>query len=225
MINEPEVAPDPDYAAREFYTFRIELQDTIDTALNRLSILEENAAIWVKVDLALTREPDDPEFGNQQITAKEIEALNEEWSAQTAFFSALEDFLARWARVSNILYPASREPGTKQRGKRLRTRLGLPDSHLKHILGDRSLRDAWAHFDERLDACLANDKLAHPQWFDQSRSITPYLKEKVPRLLVLDTLELYYHDRAGNVRHNSLREMKEGLTTLRKSLWQAATHE
>ena len=63
MINEPEVAPDPDYAAREFYTFRIELQDTIDTALNRLSILEENAAIWVKVDLALTREPDDPEFG------------------------------------------------------------------------------------------------------------------------------------------------------------------
>jgi hypothetical protein len=214
-----------DYAIREFHTFRIELRDTIDTALNRLSILEESAANWVSVDLALTRESDDPRFGNQQITAKEIEAMNAQWSTQTALFAALEDFLARWARISNILYPTSKQSGTIQRGKRLRERLGLPESYQKHILGDRSLRDAWAHFDERLDACLANNRLAHPQWFDQSRSITPYLQEKVPRLFVLDTLELYYHDRTGNVCRSSLHMMKEALTTLRQSLWQSTTRE
>lgn len=215
----------PDYTIREFYVFRIELRDTIDAALDRLATLEGMATKWVTTDIALTREPGDADFGSPKITTVEIEALNSQRSAQTLIFETLEDFLARWARVSNILYPNQKRSTAAQRGARLRRRLSLPDKPHDHILGNRHLRDAWAHFDERLDACLASGRLAWPQWFDQSRSITSYYKENIPRLFVLDTLELYYHSRNGQVECGSLRAMKDALAKLRDTLWSSTVEE
>ena len=70
----------------------------------------------------------------------------------------IDGFLSAWARGSLILWPAphfksSDEHKTRAyaRGEYLCEVLGITDDHM---LYDRGLRNAWTHFDERLDDAL-----------------------------------------------------------------------
>jgi hypothetical protein len=70
---------------------------------------------------------------------------------------AMEGFLTAWARTSLLLFPATPErkrdakESAEARGSTLRQILEVDGDH---PLSDRGLRNAWMHYDERLDAAL-----------------------------------------------------------------------
>ena len=66
---------------------------------------------------------------------------------------AIQNFLVAAGNISKILWPPKR--GSKKRGEEIRTRLGIKD---ESVLNDRSLRNHFEHFDERLDTWVASSK-------------------------------------------------------------------
>jgi hypothetical protein len=65
------------------------------------------------------------------------------------FFREAQGFMSNAAAVSRILWPPTRSKATAmKRGERLRTALGVADTH---VLRSRALRDHLEHFDERID--------------------------------------------------------------------------
>jgi hypothetical protein len=196
---------------RESFVFLSEIRDTAISALKRIVVFEEAAKAWIGIQAAIVSWPDDGS-GLDELFGRG----NEQRDAQYEMFEALDDVLARWTRVSQMLFPTGRtEPARRamKRADRLLEFLNLP-AEISRTLGDRKLRDAWTHFDERLDDALEEDRLAWPQWFMLSEDLTEYHRKKIPRLVMADTLELYYHDRKGNVCCTSLRDMQAALTML-----------
>ncbi|MFL5579167.1 MAG: hypothetical protein ACJ8AO_02255, partial [Gemmatimonadaceae bacterium] len=135
-------------------------------------------------------------------------------SQQGAMFEALEAFLAAWARVSLLLFPTH---GDKARGKALRDVLALTQLA---VLNDRELRDAWMHFDERLDAAVkAGPSFNRHKW---TRSITAEIASvRTLRLFDVDTLTIHFRDRAGASRLADLRAYDAALSAI-EAAWQGA---
>jgi hypothetical protein len=71
-------------------------------------------------------------------------------STPLEFWSALQSILFASANVSKILWPGKKR---KARGEYLRVLLGIED---KHMLSDRSIRNSFEHYDERIE-----------NWFDE----------------------------------------------------------
>jgi hypothetical protein len=66
---------------------------------------------------------------------------------------AIQNFLVAAGNISKLLWPP--KGGLKKRGEEIRTRLGIKD---ESVLNDRSLRNHFEHFDERLDKWVALSK-------------------------------------------------------------------
>jgi hypothetical protein len=63
-------------------------------------------------------------------------------------WSAAQSFLGSVANASKLLFPPDKKPLAKTRGEELRALLGINNDSL---LADRTLRNDFEHFDERLD--------------------------------------------------------------------------
>lgn len=99
------------------------------------------------------------------------EAVRTMVSLQRQIWEVVESFLTSWARLSLMLFPAPRgkkEERTRAeaRGEHLQSLLGVKDGDL---LRDRSLRDAWMHFDERLDQAVAEGRHVGRQFFTRTQ--------------------------------------------------------
>lgn len=86
------------------------------------------------------------------------ERLTLQWS----LWLPLESFLAAWARASLLLFPKKRS--SKCRGDYLCKILRIPDDHL---LSNRTLRNDWMHFDERLDSAIESHIDVQSQSFER----------------------------------------------------------
>ena len=69
-------------------------------------------------------------------------------------WESIQSILAATANVSLILWPGKKN---EERGKQLRTLLGVSDDHL---LSDRTIRNHFAHYDERIEKWFESNKSA-----------------------------------------------------------------
>jgi hypothetical protein len=72
-----------------------------------------------------------------------------------AFWFAMDATLGALANISKVFFPPSTRSQAKRRGRQMRETFGVQDNSL---LKERALRDAFEHFDERID-----------QWFQHNR--------------------------------------------------------
>lgn len=110
--------------------------------------------------------------------------------AEGDLFAGLEAFLASWARLSLLFFPADRSPFAGERGKCL---VSLFDVGQNSPLQDRRLRDSWMHFDERLDAMIKHTGIWHRHRFLESTELRD--DDPTLRVVEIDTLHAHYRDR------------------------------
>jgi hypothetical protein len=67
---------------------------------------------------------------------------------QPTFWWAMDAALGALGNISKVFFPPGSRSQTKRRGRQLRETFGVQDDSL---LADRALRDAFEHFDERID--------------------------------------------------------------------------
>jgi len=95
---------------------------------------------------------------------------------------AIEGILSGFARISLFLFP-ERSTGDfgKQRGKRLRELLGIPDSH---PIGNRDLRNHWMHLDHRFDTYLQEHGFAPVGYYlEKEHRVSAGAKAEMLRLV------------------------------------------
>jgi hypothetical protein len=80
-------------------------------------------------------------------------------------------------------------------------------------LADRELRNAWMHFDERLDAAMHDASFRERQRFVSSSQSAQHIGSTL-RLTEMDTLVVYYRDHKGGTRRISLRDLEPELRDL-----------
>jgi len=182
--------------------YLLEIGLSCDLALGQLAVLEASASAWSAARVRAEGAP----AGDSSATAETV-------THQNRAFEALEAFLALWARASFLVYPSVRkgqEDSLKaRRGADLRRLLGVPNGH---ALDNRDLRDAWVHFDERIDQIMESGDLRSLQRFTVSRDVTDELKRGTPRLIEMDTLRIHFHDRDGTVGTADLHDLQIALT-------------
>lgn len=90
-----------------------------------------------------------------QLVDDDVRAHNPPQAVHMRLFA----LMAHAANVSKLLWPdlkrADHPKVAEARGKALRRRLGFPKSFKEHPLGQRGVRNALEHFDERLDDWVA----------------------------------------------------------------------
>jgi hypothetical protein len=149
------------------------------------------------------------------------EALENQVAEQTRFFETLEAFLAAWARLSLLLCPLSGGGAfaefRKARGEGLRKVTGVTEDG---VFGDRDLRDAWMHFDERLDSAVSEGKFGNRHSFVHSARAKDYI-ENTLRLAEMDTLVVHFRNRDGHHRTADLKGLREQLTSISHSAHKA----
>jgi hypothetical protein len=167
-------------------------------ALYEFDRLEMAAAAWLRLDAEWRRanhhEQDAPEGAGVAQGDNQIE-----------MFTAIEAFVATWSRLSYFLWPASRpkEFATK-RAALLREVLALPTERLK----DRDLRDAWMHFDERLDLEIEAERRPNRQRFTRSEEAKS--DRASIRLIEVDTLRVRFR-KHGKYVWADLHECRDAL--------------
>lgn len=188
-VTDPQLVP-----------YLTELERTVTAALSHFAELDEAAIEWVAIRKSIQSplQPLPSRFGD----------------AQQAAFDALEAFLASWARASLIVFPASRSSFGKARGAAVREKLQLPDK----TLDDRVLRDSWVHCDERIDAIVSRGHFSNLQRFLLSGEVTDVIIGTTPRVLIMDTLRVFFHTREGDARYADLRVLQMALLAAQSAL-------
>jgi hypothetical protein len=145
-------------------------------------------------------------------------ALHASRVAQGDVFMLFEALLAQWARLSLLFFPIldkKQEPGwRRKRGEVLRYLVDLPPDT---VLGDREARDAWMHFDERLDRAVQEGWLGNRQTFVASRRALDTAAYSV-RVLDMEAGALYYRDRDGGIQSIELNAMRQALGAINRGL-------
>lgn len=183
-----------------------EVRALADSILFRTESIEKASAIWMH---------------HQGVASAQVVASNDEWSAesfngalrvsagqQSVLFDDFEAVLAAWARLSLLLHPVPGGPLSKwreERGRILRELVQLDDSSL---LSDRSFRDSWMHFDERLDNAYLEKWLGNRQQFVRSTDVASAIEHSI-RVIDVEARAYHYRDRTGNKKHVPLQAMKE----------------
>jgi hypothetical protein len=72
-----------------------------------------------------------------------------------AFWFAMDTALGALANISKVFFPPSTRSQAKRRGRQMREAYGVQDNSL---LKERALRDAFEHFDERIDRWFQHNK-------------------------------------------------------------------
>jgi hypothetical protein len=124
----------------------------------------------------------------------------------------MEAFLAAWARLSLLFLPtqtAGKEG--ENRGDVLQLILDVDVS--TSPLADRVLRNAWMHFDERLDQAVRAGT-----WGSRHRFVRSSEGQKAATLAVrvieMDTLRVHYRDEKGNFHSTDLRALRSHLLSI-----------
>lgn len=97
------------------------------------------------------------------------------------YWAAIQGILSASANISKILWPVSKK--RKARGIRLRELLCIDKNH---FLADRSIRNSFEHYDERIE-----------DWFEKNDTATYCdlaLEAKAPGLLMPPTFSHRYYD-------------------------------
>jgi hypothetical protein len=196
---------------RQTVQYLLEIRDVLWAAVWQFEQVESAARRLLELDVAWLAAEEDEEI--------EIANVNESIRQQALLFDSLEAFLAAWARLSLLLFPVvggdSGAPWREQRAAALQRLLEIPELP---IIANRDLRDAWMHFDERLDQMISAGKVAGRQRFTRSKDVTDRLKENTLRLIEVDTLKIHYHDRAGTVQTTDLHPLNRALGQLQDRL-------
>ena len=198
-----------------------ELRESVDGALFHYSKLEAFAADWLRTHqaaIAAAREWRPTASTRQTYT----ENLGASGKIQAHTFDGLESFLAAFARVSLLIFPQRKRKGEneeewafrRKRGATLRKLLRLTRSS---PLANRTLRDSWMHFDERLDRVVREGKATNRQKFTTSSEASAHI-EHTPRVVAMDTLTLYLHDQTGKPQRVELSELKTALLAVESAL-------
>lgn len=134
---------------------------------------------------------------------------------QTKIFDAAESFLAVWARVSLLIFPlGGADPLTdfrKQRGDQLQSLLQLTNPA---VLEDRELRNAWMHFDERLDRAVSTGGGRNRHLFARSASAAAATNSTL-RVFETDTLIVHFRDQEGTKKTSDLKVLRVALEEAR----------
>lgn len=183
-----------------------ELRDLLDSVRFRLANLEAAAERWLDAHRRSVVQAVVEENYDQDEFARAIQALRVE---NAELFDGIEALLAALARVSLLLDPApwKKSPTrdfTLQRGALIRAVLGYAE--VPPLLS-RELRNAWMHFDERLDQVIQRTG----RWSSRHaflRSTDPRAnREEAIRLVLVDRLELRLPDESGAPVRYSLRDL------------------
>lgn len=190
---------------RKFVPYIHEVQELGLSLLRRLTALEQLSQGQIeKCDYADVQAAQAPDY-----TPKALKAVSSaQIQDQGAFFDELEAFLAGWARLSLLFFPVT--SFRKVHAQKLRE---LFDMTSDDQLSNRELRDSWMHFDERLARAISLDTFGNRQAFVRSHQVGG-LKDVTLRLMVMDTLDVYFRTRDGKVECVSLKQLKARLLDL-----------
>jgi len=169
-----------------------EARTMIGLLLAEIEKIAEASADWVKqhaIADAQARVESHDDFSHETFG----NALNAQVNRQFEVYVAFGALLGYWARLSLLFHPASRDAWTKRRGELLREVFLLEDDTL---LANRSFRDAWVHFDERLDDAFRDGRLGNRLIFVTHERASDATRNSV---LVVDVeaLELHYYPQRG----------------------------
>lgn len=193
--------------------FLQEAYELADSLLFRLNRIEKARTDWLharaNADEQIRADVDD--YDSNAFT----EALYASSMAQSDLFLELEAFLAGWARLSLLFWPAPKRHApnaafTRERGRILRDFLRLDDSH---VLNDRKLRDAWMHTDERFDAAWLENRWGNRQQFVTTAGAMDAASRSV-RVFDVEALIVVFRDDSGTVRSQPLPPLKDVLFDL-----------
>lgn len=106
------------------------------------------------------------------------EASTAQIAVQGDLFTEFEAFLAAFARLSLLFFPQVRkgDPDANFKNKRSEKLRAIFNVQSDGVLSDRDLRNAWMHFDERLDAAIANGQFGDRQRFVVAARAGVYMK-------------------------------------------------
>lgn len=164
-------------------TYLVELQQLAGAMILYAESVEQARDQWIDshrawVELSRLHPREQANRQNEESPAY-LHALQE---SQREIWMAMEGLLSVWARASLLLFPSRK--ASEARGSHLRGILGIPNDHL---LSDRTLRNHWMHYDERLDDALAEHGAVTPQRFiAQGETVTG----TVMRLVILPSLHI-----------------------------------
>ncbi len=199
---------------RQTVQYLFEIRDELLAALWHFEQLEGAATRWLELDDAWRAADEEEEA--------EAASVHESIRQQAFIFDALEAFLSAWARVSLLIFPViGRGPLAGWREERAATLQKLLMVVDLQIIEDRDLRDAWMHFDERLDDMVREGKIPLRQRFARSDEVTDQGRKATLRLIEVDTLRVHYRDRDGSQCTADLRALHAALVTLRERLLEA----
>jgi hypothetical protein len=202
MVAPP--VPVPGLTDSQLGPYIAELRNVCDAAQSRFETLRGAQVGWIRARRRraarhAARQPAEEE------TARSIEE-------QTRLFDEVEGFLSLWARASLLLFPiGGARTWRERRGRDLRRRIGVP---LTSLLADRELRNAWMHFDERLDSLVEAGGAINLQAFTESGVVTQQIIDRTLRLVEMDTLRLHYHRQDGTTAAANLNDLASELRWL-----------
>ncbi len=197
---------------KQLWPYLRELQSVCDGALAHLDRAERMAAEWTTMQATLDAQE-----------SVDVPGHAEAIKLQTAAFDAVESALPLWARASLLIFPVAGSGPLAafraQRGAQLQQLLGLtPQAPIEN----RDLRDAWMHFDERLDRLVQAGEYGELQRFTTSQEITARLKKGALRLFEMDRLVVHYRHRDGSLREVNLHDLKAAVADVQaraKTAW------
>lgn len=190
---------------REFVPYILEVQDLGLSLLRRLAALERLSQGQIeKSDYADVQAAQAPDYNPEVLKAVSSAQIQD----QGGFFDELEAFLAGWARLSLLFFPVA--TFRRDHARKLRE---LFDMASDDQLSNRELRDSWMHFDERLAKATSSGTFGNRQAFVRSHQVQG-LKDSTLRLMVMDTLDVHFRTRDGEVECVSLKQLKARLLDL-----------
>lgn len=153
--------------------YMMEVHELAGTLLRRLTELEAVSEIWKQMDDSV-----DEQLAQPQTLAVDslVVVTRAKVAEQTKFFDLLEAFLAAWARLSLLLFPNKGDTATlTQRNERAEALQQVLDVPATSPLADRELRNAWMHFDERLDEAIVLKTYENRHRFVRSALASRYI--------------------------------------------------
>lgn len=196
--------------------YLIELREIIETALYEYTKLEEAARCWCEIEQQLTEQARSrsSDFDEDEFAAK----LDNSPTQQSHIFDALAVFMAAWSRASLIIYPLGGDDDLAEfrrgRGAELQRLLALPEMS---AINNGALRDAWMHYDQRLDRAVRDGYWRTRQRFVRS-SEAAVLKAGALRLVEADTLVVHFRNARGAECSARLPEIAAALEDLEERI-------
>lgn len=193
-----------------------EVRDLVWGIRDALAALAEARRVWMEQHRISSEEAASPpeSFNRERFQS----ALETSRGAQTDAFLMTEALMARWARLSLLFFPLvpKREAGSwrDQRGEVLRSLIAVPDDS---VLADREARDAWMHFDERMDEAAQAGRLGNRQQFVDSTGVASALNV-CPRVIDMEGGVLHFRKRDGQVAFVTFDEMANAVDQVEEGL-------